>query len=460
MNKIYLDKLCDFALTTYNNYEHINNNFDLDTQINIIKQNQSLNEKGIFLKHNFVELKTLIPEIEYDQMVLLNPLCFNLSGDTEWFNFLNCLLTLMNDNYLHETNLIKKTILETADKTFKKKIAFTDKIDDKIFNNICILTNIKLFILSNQNKIQIFNNNGLTNKVIIMFNNEKEYYGILNWNLKYFNLDSEFVKYLIEITNSPDTNTSDTNSSDTANINENSNENSDDKFVLVVHKKKKKITNNNFNIDMNIDITNQNNLNKKNKSNKSTKLNNNMFDYDSNNDDIDVDKNEEQVEPIEPIETNIPNTIIKENIKNIITETNKITYNELQADENYAMYISDVIDTNTKGTKVNSIADKKKRKNDKNIFVTNKHENEEQKNDKNTKEQSSIFNKTEKLTKKDIEQISNGVKITMGLEAIQAQAIKLGINIFEGSTKTGKPKNKTKSDLIEQIKDYVKNYKD
>ena len=58
MNKIYLDKLCNFSLTTYKNYEFVNKNVDFNDYINNIKQNQSLNEKGIILKHNFLELKT------------------------------------------------------------------------------------------------------------------------------------------------------------------------------------------------------------------------------------------------------------------------------------------------------------------------------------------------------------------------------------------------------------------
>jgi hypothetical protein len=45
----------------------------------------------------------------------------------------------------------------------------------------------------------------------------------------------------------------------------------------------------------------------------------------------------------------------------------------------------------------------------------------------------------------------------MNLDQIQSYALKLGISIFDGSTKSGKPKNKTKSDLIDQIKEYIKN---
>ena len=74
MNKIYLDKLCEFTLTTYNNYDFNNKGFNINEVIDSIKQNNSLNEKGVFLKHNFIELKLLIPTMNYDQLILINPL--------------------------------------------------------------------------------------------------------------------------------------------------------------------------------------------------------------------------------------------------------------------------------------------------------------------------------------------------------------------------------------------------
>ncbi len=255
MNKIYLDKLCDFALTTYKNYEYVTKNFDLGDYVNNIKQNHSLNEKGIFLKHNFIELKMLIPDSEYDQMVLINPLCFNLSGNIEWFNFLNGLLTALNDNYLHESNLIKKTILETADKTFRKKITISNCVDDKIITGVCTLTNITLILLDKEHRIRLFNYNE-KNKIIVMFNDEKEYYCLLNWNQKYYNLDSEFIKYLIN-----------KNMKQTEKINKK-------EFIAVVNKKKKKTNSDN---NDNINVV---------KKIKHTKLNNsNIFDIESDNED-------------------------------------------------------------------------------------------------------------------------------------------------------------------------------
>ena len=152
---------------------------------------------------------------------------------------------------------------------------------------------------------------------------------------------------------------------------------------------------------------------------------------------------------------------INENNKN-----NKDKYEELMTNEDYALYISEAInDNNIKKKNINLSDTKKKTKKSKNIFVTN---NDEiiniKKNDDNiinnnsVDDNSSIFNKTEKISKKDIDEINNNLKATSTLEQIQSYALKFGINIFSGSTKTGKPKNKTKGDLIIEIKDSIKNY--
>ena len=70
----------------------------------------------------------------------------------------------------------------------------------------------------------------------------------------------------------------------------------------------------------------------------------------------------------------------------------------------------------------------------------------------------SVFKQTEKITKNDIIQIKNSLKPSLTLGDLQAIALKLSINIIEGSTKTGKPKNKTKSDLLEEIEKYIKDF--
>ena len=469
MNKICLDTLCNFALTTYKNYAFNNKNYDFNNFLNNIKQNQSLNENGIFLKHNFIELKMLIQDIENDQIVLINPLCFNLKYNIQWFNFLNALLTLLNDNYLHESNIIKKTILETTDKIFQKKIVINNEFNDKIINEVCISTNIILIILTTQQEIKYFNdkNNSNISKIIVMVNIDKEYFGVLNWKQKYYNKNSEFIDYLMNKKNLKKITIPETN------------DDNEQPFINVINKKKKIITTDN-------NIINQI------KPIKSTKLNNNMFDF---NTEIDTDNeidNDNNIDNKINTVNNIDN-LDKKNItikkENTMKKENNGTYEELQADVNYALYISEIVDNTDKILNKNILTTKKKKKNDKNIFVVNKNDikkskdkskdkinkikcsnveeektidkesiNKESINKESINKESLIFNETEKITKKDINEISSNIKISMGLEIIQAQALKLGITIVEGSTKTGKPKNKTKSELIEQIKQFAKNF--
>jgi hypothetical protein len=67
----------------------------------------------------------------------------------------------------------------------------------------------------------------------------------------------------------------------------------------------------------------------------------------------------------------------------------------------------------------------------------------------------SVFIKTEIINKDDILKIYQSFKSTSKLEEIQNLAIKMGLKVFSGSTKDGKPKNKTKSELLEDIKNYL-----
>ena len=123
MNRIYLDKLCEFTATTYKNYQiGKEKDWNLDEQIETIKQNLSLNEKGIINKFNYVDLNWIIPNIEYNELVLLYPLCFNVSEHYEWNYLLNSLLIILNDEYLYKSNVNKKVIIDTFDKTYKKNM--------------------------------------------------------------------------------------------------------------------------------------------------------------------------------------------------------------------------------------------------------------------------------------------------------------------------------------------------
>ena len=411
MNKIYLDKLCEFVLATHKNYIECDKNFNIDDYINGIKQNNSLNEKGIFLKYNFIDLKTIIPQIDYDQLIIINPLSFNIYGHNEaWFNFLNALLTALKDNYIHENNINKKTILEIADKTYKKKMVIDNKLDDNVFNSVCSSTNFILIIIS-QNNIDVYNkklDDIKLHKVVVMFKHVNEYFPIINWNQKYFNKNNQFINYLFELYDKQNKNN---NSIDTDNLN----------------------NNNNLSDTDNLTITNENKFikveKKKNKSEKNIVSN-------SDNGSLDFDDND------------------------ISTHANKDKYEELMTNEDYALYISEAVnDDDIKKKNINLSDTKKKIKKSKNIFVSNNDESLNIPNTQKNNENNSVFNKTEKISKKDIDDINNNLKPSQTLEQIQSYALKVGINIFSGSTKTGKPKNKTKSDLIIELKNLAINYK-
>ena len=419
MNKIYLDKLCEFVLNTHKNYIEIDKNFNVDDCINNIKQNNSLNEKGLFLKYNFVELKSIISSIEYDQLILINPLSFNVYGHNEWFNFLNALLTILKDNYIHDNNINKKNILELADKTYKKKMIINDKLDDNVFNSVASSTNFILIIIS-QNNINIYNtdlSDTKLNKVVVMFKHSNEYFPIVNWNQKYFNKNNEFIEYLFELYKKQNTNVF---------IEQYDNTNN---FTKVEYKKKNKLNKNNI-----TDIENKNNI-------------------------TDIENNDNILTTV-----NYENNLNKQDEDEIDTNQQD-KYEELMTNEDYALYISEAIcDDNTNKKKNINLSDtKKKTKKSKNIFVINHDEsnnitNNMKKEDVLEEKDSSVFNITEKISKKDIDEITNNLKATQSLEQIQSYSLKLGINIFNGSTKTGKPKNKTKNDLITELKNIIINY--
>ena len=68
MNKnIYLDNLINFSVNTYSNlYQNYINlsKCDINNEINKIKNNNSMNEKGVFIQYNYVELSALL-DIKY-----------------------------------------------------------------------------------------------------------------------------------------------------------------------------------------------------------------------------------------------------------------------------------------------------------------------------------------------------------------------------------------------------------
>jgi hypothetical protein len=399
MNRIFLDKLIEFTHSTYkNNYSQYNKLINLDDEITKIKQSQSLNEKGTLIKYNYIELSNIFNNFEQNELVLIYPICFNLEDKIEWFNLLNCLLIILNDDYINESNIIKKKILLLADKMYNNKIkTIPTKLDNNIYSKIANITNINLAIIKSHKDILLFENNS-TNKWIICVNWKNDYYPLYNFENKSYTSDHIFIKYII-------------------NINKN--------FILEKEK-----------------VPEQNNLDKKN----STQLVN-----------IEID-NENK-------------------------EKNNDAYEEFMTVEDYTLYISEAGEkkSSKKNKNVNivnqisSSENKKKVKSNKNIFVVNdetkimsdeldenikptkkiktkKMEKLEEKFEETELANDSIFKKTDIVDMSKISNIISLIKPTSKLEIIQGYAIELGIGITNGSTKDGKPKSKTKTDLINDIK--------
>ncbi len=427
MNKIYLDKLCEFTHTTWKNYGQFNlkdKDFNVEQQINIIKQNMSLNEKGVSNKYNYIELSSIIPEIESDQLILLLPIVWNINKNHEWYYLLNSVLILLNDEYMFQSSLLKKKTIETLDKTFSKKIVIDDKITEDIIEKVAKLTNITLIILTSKSK-HIYNNKTSNDKVIVLYKTDNpvyEYYPVMNWTDKFFKKTDLFVKYLtdFEFKNSKHDNSVDNT------------EDSDD-----LEKETREID-------------------EKIKKNKSTKKKTTIT--------IDEDKN-----TINKIKNNLGSTDKSDGSDKSNKLNNNDFYEEVFTEANNAIFISEAVDNkesivSSTSKKNDEIKKTKSKKNTKDIFVPNVEKKSPKEDDKNKDnknkvvEEDSVFKKTEVISKKELNILKETVKPNMGLDDLQKIALKLSIVIIQGSTKSGKPKRKTKQELYDEIQEYIKNF--
>jgi hypothetical protein len=470
MNKIYLDKLLEFTHTTYSNYyAQYNKHFELNDEITKIKQNTSLNEKGAFIKYSFVDLSSLISSIEHDEVVLIYPICFNIEENQEWFNLLNSLLLILNEDYIKESNIAKKKMLQMADKMYKKHLTIDKNLNETNYAKISELTNLNLIILSNENNILRVGRyeKSNINKWVVCYKFSNYYFPVWNFEKKYFDSGSTFIKYLLTLSSKNNSNltmTDDTSTNDTS-------------------------------------------------TNGTSTYGNVLDEINATSDLITKTVNHNTPSPIStPNKTTDEKILIKGKIKN------NEGYEEFITNEDYALYISEAVDTkNTQNIQKQKLkknaeplvcvtGEKKKNKSNKNIFVTleqpeikaeNIIDDETEKNNNidsnrnkvkiianNKKSNSymddtvdhvdpidpidlvdpidpidlvdpvdeSVFKKTEIIDKNKISQIISNIKSTTKLEQIQSFALELGLSIVSGSTKDGKPKNKTKNEIVDEIK--------
>jgi hypothetical protein len=430
MNKIYLDKLVDYCQITYHNNPTIYNqnakkiNF-LD-EIKRIKYNTSLNEKGINLKYNFIELCNFFETMRYNELILLSPISFNLddikeiksSVSKEWYSLLNSLLLLLHDTYINQSNIIKKEILDIANGMYLKKIKKISKIDNEILDAVSNLSSINIIILKKEHNIleikKIINNKNIVNNkfIVLIYNSEEhEYYPVYNFDTKFYYESDIFINELLKINNKDD---QDNNVDEKNSFDEEEKQNKDENKKNMNKEEKKDI-----NKEEKKDINKEEKNKKNNKEDNKYELNDNIIS------------------------------------KNIVKKTDEL-YEEVQTVEDYTLYVSEAVEkTPIKSKKViENNSDNKKKKNSKNIFIKENscEEKEDIKKEVNDSKNESIFNKTEILDLVELKKRIENIKLTTKLEEIQEIAIKMNISIVGGSTKEGKPKNKTKIELLKDIK--------
>ena len=148
--------------------------------------------------------------------------------------------------------------------------------------------------------------------------------------------------------------------------------------------------------------------------------------------------------------------------KNVNNDCNKEDgqyYDEVITNEDYSLYVSDIVPKKTKGGKAietlktidacacesgegnkgskgGETGSDKKKKNSKNIFIKDNDDTDE------------VFTKTEVIDYIELKKMLNKAN---KLEEIQSIAIKVGVPIVSGSTKEGKPKNRVKNDIVNDI---------
>ena len=90
-----------------------------------------------------------------------------------------------------------------------------------------------------------------------------------------------------------------------------------------------------------------------------------------------------------------------------------------------------------------------KKKNNKKIFITVAEQSPNKQH-----EQQQLEQETKNNIKKEIAEFLQSIKPSTKLEKIQEYAIKANIPVIHGTTKEGKPKNRTKQDLLQDLEKY------
>jgi hypothetical protein len=186
--------------------------------INKIKSNLLLNEKGIHNKYTFFDLSTVIYQLGMNnkddicntgnELVLIYPYSFNDTTNNEkWYSLLNSLLIILHDTYTNELMTTKKEIINTTSELYKKKINNFDNFKH-VIQTVGNISNVNIIVLDSITDCTVYNNsqnnnsqnnNSQNNKYIVLINILENYYPVFNFDHKYYTNKSLFITHLLSI---------------------------------------------------------------------------------------------------------------------------------------------------------------------------------------------------------------------------------------------------------------------
>lgn len=171
---INLENLVNYSLNCYKNVSSSLKETFFDNKLN--------------LNYDFVNLKSLKPKIDYDEMILIDNL-FS-SNENMFYQFINCLLLIDSDDFLKKNNYEKKIIITEIFNSFKNNVFSYEKI-----NSLFIQYNYNLIVIDDD--YHIFSN-GFEKFIIIVETFDSKYHPLYNINKKYYDDTNIIIKEILE----------------------------------------------------------------------------------------------------------------------------------------------------------------------------------------------------------------------------------------------------------------------
>jgi hypothetical protein len=444
-----LVKLISFCNSTVNNSTEYNINFNSGSGFNEssiiknintcktnvieelkkVKNNLLLNEKGVSNKYTFIDLQSILYNLQSvlfnlhnnlhdnkkedmynnfmnmkgNELVLIYPYVLDIpKNEDKLYSLVNSLLLILHDTYAEQLMTIKKEIILATLEIYKKKINMATKVNvdakvnvdtdfKKIIFEIANISNINIITIDSLNVSTLYKCEN-SKKFIILINISDNYYPVYNFSSGYYTSESIFLNYMLTFST----------------------------------------------VYINIVDANKGSFGKK--------------------DEV-ISTGTKKVGSIGTKE--VGSTGKKDG--GLCKKEDGQYYDEVITNEDYSLYVSDIGPKKSKGDKAledskdveaskgidvskgckivdmsksGETGSDKKKKNSKNIFIKDNDETDE------------VFNKTETVDYNELKKMFNKAS---KLDEIQAIAIKLSIPIVSGSTKEGKPKNRVKNDIINDI---------